>query len=123
MDDDGKKRGSSNDWEVPDDLWEQIHPVILELDPQGYGAEAGSSQANPGRHHIPHTHRLPLEPPAPGTGGRQHRSRTFQRWVELGVLERIWAELVAKCEELGGVDWEWQAADCAMSKARFGGIQ
>ena len=30
--------------------------------------------------------------------------RTFQRWVELGVLERIWAELVEECEELGGVD-------------------
>ena len=20
-------------WEIPDDLWEQIHPVILEMDP------------------------------------------------------------------------------------------
>ena len=25
------------------------------------------------------------------------------------------------CEELGGVDWEWQAADGAMGKARLGG--
>ena len=49
--------------------------------------------------------------------------RTFQRWVELGVLERIWAMLIEECEELGGVDWEWQSADCAMSKARLGGIQ
>ena len=49
--------------------------------------------------------------------------RTFQRWVELGVLERIWAVLVEECEELGGVEWEWQAADCAMGKARFGGTQ
>ena len=40
--------------------------------------------------------------------------RTFQRWVELGVLERIWAASVEECEELGGVDWEWQAADGAM---------
>ena len=48
--------------------------------------------------------------------------RTFQRWVELGVLERIWAMLIEECEELGGVDWEWQSADCAMSKARFGGF-
>ena len=27
-----------------------------------------------------------------------------------------------ECEELGGVDWEWQAADGAMGKARLGGI-
>ena len=47
--------------------------------------------------------------------------RTFQRWVELGVLEGIWAVLVEGCEELGGVDWEWQSADCSMGKARFGG--
>ena len=83
----GKSEALATIWEVPDDLWEQIHPVILELaPPKATRTEAGSSQANPGRHHIPHTHRLPLEPPAPGTGGRQHRSRTFQRWVELGVL-------------------------------------
>ena len=41
--------------------------------------------------------------------------------MQLGVLERIWALLIEECEELGGVDWEWQAADCAMGKARFGG--
>ena len=31
--------------------------------------------------------------------------------------------LVEECEELAGVDWERQAVDCAMSEARFGGIQ
>ena len=30
------------------------------------------------------------------------------------MLERIWAASVEECEELGGVDWEWQAADGAM---------
>ena len=43
--------------------------------------------------------------------------------MALGVLERIWAVLVEECEELAGVDWEWQAADCAMGKVRFGGMQ
>ena len=47
--------------------------------------------------------------------------RTFQRWVELDVFDRIWAALVEECEELGGVNWEWQAADTAMGKARLGG--
>src|SRR5918997_6581878 len=47
--------------------------------------------------------------------------RTFQRWVELGLLDRIWAASIEECKELGGVDWEWQAADTAMGKARFGG--
>ena len=48
--------------------------------------------------------------------------RTFQRWVRAGVFERIWATLVKQCAELGGVSWEWQAADAALGKARLGGI-
>ena len=47
--------------------------------------------------------------------------RTFQRWVGCGVLAGIWAALIEECQELGGVDWEWQSADCSMGKARFGG--
>ncbi len=47
--------------------------------------------------------------------------RTFQRWEQNSVLERIWAALVEECQELGGVNWQWQSADVAMSKARFGG--
>ncbi len=39
--------------------------------------------------------------------------RTFQRWRELGVFEKIWAVLVEECDELGAVNWEWQAADTA----------
>jgi transposase len=49
--------------------------------------------------------------------------RTFQRWIELGVLDLIWESLIEHCEELGGVDFEWQAADGAMGKARFGGTR
>lgn len=47
--------------------------------------------------------------------------RTFQRWVELGVFDRVWAVIQERCEDLGGCDWEWQAADTALGKARSGG--
>ena len=47
--------------------------------------------------------------------------RTFRRWVRLGVFDRIWAVLLEACEDLGGCDWAWQAADGAMGKARMGG--
>ena len=33
----------------------------------------------------------------------------FQRWVEGGIFEKIWAVLVAECDELGGVQWQWQS--------------
>jgi hypothetical protein len=47
--------------------------------------------------------------------------RTFQRWVRLGLFERLWAVLLEQCADLGGVNWEWQAADGMMGKARLGG--
>ena len=47
--------------------------------------------------------------------------RWFQRWNQNGVMEKIWAAMVSACEELDGVLWEWQRADGAMGKARFGG--
>ena len=110
--------------EIPDDLWDQIHPVIVELDPS---KSTGRKRVHPRRildgiifrmHTGCHWNRLPRE-----LGDDSTIHRTFQRWVELGLLERIWAVLVKECEELGGVEWELQAADCAVGKARFGGIQ
>jgi putative transposase len=40
--------------------------------------------------------------------------RTFQRWILKGVLDRIWTVPVDQGEELGGVDWQWQAANGAL---------
>lgn len=47
----------------------------------------------------------------------------FQRWNKNGVMAEIMAMLIEECEELGGVSWEWQSADGALAKARFGGIK
>lgn len=47
--------------------------------------------------------------------------RWFQRWCKDGIFKKIWAILLEQCDELGGVDWQWQSADGRMGKARFGG--
>lgn len=36
-------------------------------------------------------------------------------------MQRIWTALVKECDELGAVDWQWEAADGRLGKARFGG--
>jgi transposase len=110
-------------WRVPDELWEKVEPILAEYDPP---KKTGRPRVD--RRAVLDTiifrlrtgcqwNRMPKEFPDDST---VHRA--FQRWVELGVLDLIWASLVEECEELGGVDWEWQAADSAMGKARFGGI-
>ena len=109
-------------WEIPDDLWEKVEPVILEGTPP---KTTGRKRVNPRPilngiifrlrsgcqwNHLPKTF---------GDDSTIHR--TFQLWVESGVLNQVWSVMVEECEELGGVDWEWQAADCALGKARLGG--
>ena len=110
-------------WDVPDDLWERIEPVILELDPpkargrakgrtsgrcwkaSSFGCEAVASGTTcPGS----------WEMIAPSTGP-SNAGWSLECWRASGLF------LVEGCEELGGVDWEWQSADCSMGKARFGG--
>ena len=53
-------------WDVPDDLWERIEPVILELDPP---KSKGRKRAeDDGRDYLSDAKWLPVEPPAQGVG-------------------------------------------------------
>lgn len=109
-------------WRVPDELWARIEPILDQRDPP---KRRGRKRIN--RRDALDTiiyrmrsgvqwNQLPKDFPDDSSV-----HRTFQRWVRLAIFERIWAQLTAECAELGGVNWEWQAADGAMSKARLGG--
>ena len=110
-------------WHIPSDLWDKVGPILAELDPpkstgrKRIDARAALDAILFRMRTGCQWNQLPKEFPDDSSV-----HRTFQRWVELGVLEHIWAMLVADCAELGGVDWEWQAADAAMGKARLGGM-
>ena len=110
-------------WEVPDSLWQRIEPILQQFWPK----QPTGRRPAPGR---------------PILNGIIFRLRTgcqwdqlprrfgpkstvhgwFQRGVEGGVFETIWALLVAEGDELQAVEWEWQAADGVLGKARLGGI-
>lgn len=112
-------------WEVPDELWERIEPILLEDAPP-------PPKEHGGRDRIDwraafngiifrlrsgcQWNRLPKE-----YGDDSSVHRWFQRWCRHGVFEKIWALLVEECDELGEVQWKWQAADGRLGKARFGG--
>jgi len=119
----GKRERLATIWEVPDELWEQVQLLVLELDPP---KPMGRRRADPRQMFNGIIFRLRSGcqwnqlPKEYGDDSTLHR--TFQRWVERGVFRRVWAVLIEECAELGGVDWEWQAADGAMGKARLGGI-
>lgn len=109
-------------WNVPDELWLVIEPILLEDAPP---KPIGRSRVN-WRNALDgilfrmrsgcQWNKLPKE-----FGDDSSIHRWFQRWNRNGVMEQIWGMLVEHCTALGGVDWKWQSADGAMGKARFGG--
>lgn len=111
-------------WNASDELWTQVEAVLKEYDPPArFGpARIDQRKAFDG---VIYRMRSGVQwnylPSEFGDDASVHR--TFQRWVERGVLGRLWAVLVKGCQELGGVDWDWQSFDCALGKARHGGIK
>lgn len=108
-------------WEVPDDLWARMQGLLERYDPP---RATGRPRAEARRimdaiifrlrtgcqwNHIPKVY---------GDDATIHR--TFQRWCERGLFERLWALLVEECAELGAIDWRWQAVDTSMGKAAAG---
>jgi putative transposase len=53
---------------------------------------------------------------APGSTAHQY----FQEWVELGVFDAIWQLALQEYDDLIGLNWSWQSADCAMTKSPLG---
>jgi putative transposase len=119
---DGSTRPLPTIWRVPNELWNKIEPILAQYDPP---KRMGRKRIDQRRALNGTIYRLRSGvqwnelPKEFGDDSSVHR--TFQRWVKLKVFDRIWAELVMECDELGGVNWEWQAADTAMGKARLGG--
>lgn len=111
-------------WRVPDALWTQIAPILAEHDPPKATGRKRIDQRGALDAIIFRLrsgcqwNQLPSDFPDDSSV-----HRTGERWVARGIFERIWALVIAACDDLGGVDWEWQAADGAMSKARLGGIR
>lgn len=109
---------------VPDDLWHGfIVPILKKHDPEPRTGRPriDQRQAFNGIIFILRSgcqwNYLPKE-----FGNDSSVHRTFQRWVRLGIFQKLWTALVAYARRLGLVDFQWQSADCSMGKARYGGI-
>lgn len=109
-------------WEVDDKLWAVIQPVLAEFDPSASTGRrrTGQREALNGiiyrmRSGVQWNH-LPKQ-----FGDDSSVHRTMQRWEKKGVFEKVWVVLIEACDDLDGVNWEWQSVDGSMGKARMGG--
>ena len=112
-------------WEVTDELWAKIEPILLADAPPPPPGNGGRKRTDwrQAFHGIIFGMRTSCQwnqlPKRFGDDSSVHR--WFERGNQNGAMQKVWAEMVSGCEELGGVSWEWQSADGAMGKARFGG--
>src|SRR5919205_4131245 len=101
-----RRKTSPTLWLVSDALWSPVHRILLKEDPpqltgrkridQRAALDAIIFRLRSGCQ----WNQLPEEYPDDSSV-----HRTFQRWVRLGVFDRIWAVLQELCEEVDGCDW------------------
>ena len=109
-------------WEVPEPLWQRIEPILKQFWPKKRTGRRPANWRQVLNGIIVRMRtgcqwdQLPRR-----FGPKSTVHNWFQRWVEGGVFEKIWAVLVTECDELEGVEWKWQAADGVLGKARLGG--
>jgi putative transposase len=109
-------------WEIPDDVWPIIQRIVAEhypAKPKGHRRVDLRRVFNGISFRLRTGCQWNQLPEVFGDDSTVHRH--FQHWCQLGSFRPLWTALVEACQELHGVDWQWQAADAAMGKARLGG--
>jgi putative transposase len=102
-------------WEVTDEFWEQVRPLIP---PAPSHAKGGRPRLSDRRAfevivYVLRTgiqwNALPRELAASSTVHER-----FQEWERAGFFQALWQAGLSEYEDLVGIQWEWQAADGVM---------
>ena len=120
-------------WELSDSLWERIEPLLPK--PKSRFRGRGQKRRNIGGRppasprnlmrailYVLRTgcqwNALPKEKfKVSGKTANSH----YLYWVRRGVFKRLWQAGLHEYDEVKGIEWKWQAADGAMTKAPLGG--
>jgi transposase len=114
-----KKQSLPTLWNVPDPLWEMLAKVLTVYDPPSPRGRKRIDQRKAFDgvlYHLRTGCQWNHLPEVFGDDSSIHR--TFVRWEKKAIFDILWAILLTKCDELQGVDWQWQSADGCLGKAR-----
>jgi len=115
-------------WEVSDDLWSKVEPLVPACDPRlgkrrRYRRQPGGGRKRMGSRNIfaaiVYVLRTGCQwralPKVFGSASAIHTH--FQRWREQGFFVRLWRAGLAEYDEMEGIAWEWQSLDGTQGKA------
>jgi len=117
-----KRRKQATSWQVPDELWERVEPLLPKYRESKWGGRPRVDRRRvlDGILYVLRTGCQWKAAPAEfGSASTLHRY--FQEWTEKGVFFRLWKEALWEYDALHGIDWGWQSLDGAMTKAPLGG--
>lgn len=108
-------------WEVSDELWEQVKPLIP---PAASHAKGGRPRMEDRKafEAIIYVLRTGIQwnalPRELGASSTVHDR--FQEWERAGLFLALWQAGLKEYDEAEGIEWEWQSVDGVMTKAPFG---
>jgi transposase len=114
----------TNHYQIPDQLWEKLKPLLPPVLPQPKGGRPrmDDRQALEAIFFILSTGcQWNVLPRSLGASSTVHDR--FQAWRDQGIFEEFWQAGLAEYATQVGVNWEWNAIDGAMVKAPLGGKQ
>jgi putative transposase len=111
-------------WRMPDWLWERIEPLL----PPPPAHPLGCHRRGVPKRRVMDAILLVLRTgmqwnalDATGICSSSTAHRRFQEWERAGVFAEIWRRGLLEYDKAVGIDWEWLAADGAITKAPLGG--
>ena len=117
-------------WEISDDFWGQIEPLIpnSSRDPKvKYRRVSGGGRKSLPKRRvfeaIVYVARTGIQwkaLPKERFGSPSSIHAYFQKWAKAGVFQAIWEAGLAEYDEMEGIAWTWQSLDGAMVKAPLG---
>jgi transposase len=118
------KESYTDQWRIPDALWEKIEPLLPPGKPHPLGCHnppVDPRKAMNGIFFVLRTGSQWNALNATGICSSSSAHRWFQEWTKAGVFRKLWQKGLIEYDRRKKLGWRWQALDGAMTKAPLGG--
>jgi transposase len=116
-----EQRKPLSSWELPDEMWEAIEPLVSEYKGTGRPRRVDLRRITAGIFYVLRTGIQWQAAPRELFGPPSTVYYYFSQWAREGVFEDLWAEALKCYDDLKGLEWKWQSVDGAMTKSPLAG--